>query len=367
MKLTKVGVVGCGNISGIYLSNLAKFTDTEILRLADLDVDRAQQVAEAQGVPRFGTVEELINDAEIDVVLNLTVPKAHAAVNQLALNAGKHVYAEKPFAVQREDARATLDLAQAKGLRTGAAPDTFLGAGIQTCRELIDDGAIGRPIGVQAFMLCRGHESWHPSPEFYYETGGGPMLDMGPYYVTALVNLLGPIKRVTGSAQISFTERTITSEPKAGKVVTVETPTHLSAVLDFESGAVGAITTSFDVAAHTYPNITVFGSEGSIMVPDPNTFGGPVMMRRGNDSDWSEVPIKRPFSANMRGLGLLDMITGIRLNRPTRASGELAFHVLDIMLAIEESSRAGQHIMLESGVPRPAIMPKDSDDNHLSE
>lgn len=367
MKLTKVGIVGCGNISGIYLSNLAKFDATEIHRLADLDLDRARHVADQHGVPFSGSVEDLLNDADVDVVLNLTVPKAHANVNQAALNAGKHVYVEKPFAVTREDALATLELARSKNLRTGAAPDTFLGAGIQTCRALIDDGAIGRPIGAQAFMLCRGHETWHPSPEFYYETGGGPMLDMGPYYLTALVNLLGPVKRVCGSAQISFAERTITSQPKAGKVVRVETPTHLSGVLDFESGAVGAITTSFDVTAHTYPNITVFGSEGSIMVPDPNGFGGPVQIRCGGDPEWRTVEIQRPFAENSRGLGLLDMVMAIRNNRPTRASGELAAHVLDIMLSIEDSSREGRYCELTSGVPRPTIMPADSDEDNLAE
>ena len=227
------------------------------------------------------TVEQLLADPEIEIVVNLTIPKAHASVCLQALEAGKHVYVEKPFAVTREEGKQVLELAAAERPARRERAGTFLGGGIQTCRKLIDDGAIGTPVSATAFMICGGHESWHPDPEFYYEVGGGPMFDMGPYYLTAFVTLLGPISRVTGSARISYPERTITSEKKRGKKIAVETPTHITGVLDFESGSIGTLITSFDAAAGTaLPNIEVHGSDGTLLVPDPNGFGGVVKLRR---------------------------------------------------------------------------------------
>lgn len=359
MESTKIGVVGCGNISGIYFQNLCKYRATEVLACADLDLSKAKASASKYGIPRACTVEQLLAMDEVEIVLDLTVPKAHAQVGQAALAAGKHVYSEKPLAVVREDARKTLDLATEKGLRVGCAPDTFLGAGIQTCRGLIDAGVIGEPVAAQAFMLCPGHESWHPAPEFYYETGGGPMLDMGPYYLTALINLLGPVRRVTGSTRASFATRTITSEPKKGKVVQVETPTHISGTLDFESGAIGTITTSFDVHGYPLPSIIVFGAEGTLEVPDPNTFGGKVKLRKKTGQVFDEVPLTHRYEENSRGLGVMDMGYAIKNGRPHRASGALAYHVLDAMLAFIDASESGRHVELTSGVERPAPMPKN--------
>ncbi|MCX7801137.1 MAG: Gfo/Idh/MocA family oxidoreductase, partial [Fimbriimonadales bacterium] len=267
MEPLRIGVVGCGNISGIYLHNLTSYEQTRVVACADLDLDRAREASERFGVPKACTTAELLEDPEVELVLNLTVPKAHFEVAEAALQAGKHVYNEKPLTVERTHAARLLRLARERGLLVGCAPDTFLGAGLQTCRKLIDDGAIGEPVGANAFMMCHGHESWHPSPEFYYEVGGGPMLDMGPYYLTALTALLGPIRRVAGSARKTFPSRTITSEPKRGKVVPVETPTHLVGVLDFACGAIGQITTSFDVWSHHMPLLEVYGSEGSLSVP----------------------------------------------------------------------------------------------------
>jgi len=351
-----VGIVGCGNISGNYLGWQEKFPEMNVVACADLVFERAQAKAEGFGIARACSVDELLADAEVDLILNLTIPRAHALVNLAALEAGKHAYTEKPFAVTREDGQKVLAAAAERGLRTGGAPDTFLGGGAQTCRKLIDDGAIGEPVAAVAFMACRGHESWHPDPEFYYDLGGGPMFDMGPYYVTALVNLLGPVRRVCGSARISFPERVITSEPKNGTIIKVATPTHIAGTLDFASGAVGTVVMSFDVAAHHLPIIEVYGSEGTLVVPDPNAFGGPVRLRRMGDEEFAEVPLTHSEDVG-RSVGVADMIRGIALGRDHRASGTLCYHVLDVMHAFEQSSTEGRHVEIESRCERPAPLP----------
>ncbi len=351
----KVGIVGCGNISGIYFTNGSKLPMVDIVACADLITEKAKARAAEFNVPLVCSTEELLANPEIEIVLNLTVPKQHFAVNRAALLAGKHVYCEKPLALNRQDGEATLALATEKGLRVGCAPDTFLGAGIQTCRKLIDDGWIGRPIGANAFMTCHGHESWHPDPEFYYEQGGGPMFDMGPYYLTALVNLMGPVAKVAGANRMSFPTRTITSAGKYGKVVDVDVPTHVNGLLEFENGAVGTITTSFDVWAANLPWIEIYGTEGTISVPDPNGFGGePKLFRPG--SGWQVIPYSHIYSDNWRMLGVADMSAGIQLERPHRASGALALHVLDIMQSIHEASDQGKSIAITNTVKQPDPM-----------
>jgi predicted dehydrogenase len=353
MQPLRIGIVGCGNISGIYFRNLGQYVETEIVAVADLDADRAKAVAEKNSIPLALTPDALIAHPDVDLVLNLTIPNAHATIAQQAVDAGKHVYNEKPLAILREDAQRFLATAQEKGVRVGCAPDTFLGSGIQTCRKLIDEGAIGDPVGGSAFMLCRGHESWHPSPEFYYEAGGGPMLDMGPYYVTALVNLLGPIRRVGGSTRITFPTRTITSQPKAGKVIEVETPTHLVGTIDFASGAIVQIATSFDVYGSTEPTIAIYGSEGTLLCPDPNGFAGTVKLKRAG-GQFEEIPLAFGTDDNARGIGVRDIALAIAENRPHRASGALAYHVLDVMKSFQDSSESNHHIVISSGVDRPA-------------
>ncbi|MBM4142226.1 MAG: Gfo/Idh/MocA family oxidoreductase [Lentisphaerae bacterium] len=355
----KVGIVGCGNISGIYFRMMREVYGhiLDLAACADLDPQRARaKAAENPGVKAM-TVGKLLKDPGIRIVVNLTIPKAHYAVAMKALKAGKHVYGEKPLTVTRAQGRRLLALAKEKNLLVGNAPDTFMGGGIQTCRKLIDDGLIGDPVGATAFMMCHGHESWHPDPEFYYEKGGGPMFDMGPYYLTALVNLLGPVRRVTGSARISFPTRTITSAKKHGKVVPVEVPTHVAAVMDFANGAIGTLVTSFDVWAHDLPCIQVYGSKGSLQVPDPNGFGGPVKMRLQGEREWKEVALTHVADIN-RGTGVADMACALlRPGRPHRASGALAFHVLDIMHAVHEASLKGRHVMLGSSCARPPALP----------
>lgn len=357
MSPTKIGIIGCGTISKVYLEVSKALDAIDVAACADLLPERAKARAEEFNIPRACGVRELLSDPEIRIVLNLTIPKAHAEVGLAALEAGKSVYNEKPLAVSREDGRRLLETASSRGLRVGAAPDTFLGGGLQTCRKLIDDGWIGDPVAATAFMTCHGHEGWHPDPDFYYQPGGGPMFDMGPYYLTALVALLGPIRRVTGAARVTFPERTITSQPRYGAKIRVNTPTHVAGVMDFAGGAVGTILTSFDVWAAQLPRIEIYGSEGSLSVPDPNGFGGPVRIRRAGAADWSEVPLTHGYARQSRGLGVADMACALRSNRPHRANGELAYHVLDAMHAFHDASREGRHVVLSSACGRPAPLP----------
>lgn len=357
IKPVAVGVIGCGNISGAYMRMLKTLPVVQVAACADLRPEAAQALAEAYGVPRVLTVAELLAAPDIEIVLNLTTPQGHGEVALAALAAGKSVYNEKPLALTRAEGQQMLALAAKKGLRIGGAPDTFLGGGLQTCRELIDAGAIGTPVAATAFMMSRGHEHWHPNPSFYYQQGGGPMFDMGPYYLTALVSLLGPVQRVTGATRITRTERTITSQPRYGEVMHVEVPTHVTGLLDFAAGPIGTIITTFDVQASVLPWLEIYGTTGTLAAPDPNTFGGPVRLRLTGESEWTEIPVTRPYTENSRGLGLADMAEGIRTGRDHRANGDLAYHVLDIMHAIHDASTAGQHVRLESTCVRPNAMP----------
>ena len=355
----QLGVIGCGNISGTYLKNLSTFPILRVLACADLDPARARSRAAEFGVPRACGVSELLANPDIDLVVNLTIPGSHATVGEEVLAAGKSVYSEKPLALDRTEGRSLLAHALDRGLRVGCAPDTFLGAGLQTCRELIDVGAIGRPIGAAAFMTNHGHEGWHPDPAFYYQPGGGPLFDMGPYYLTALVALLGPVRRVSGSTARGFEQRIVGSEPKRGQAIAVEVPTHVTGSLDFASGALGTITTSFDVWAAELPRIEIYGTDGSLSLPDPNGFGGPVRLWQQDTRAWREVPLVRPYFENSRGLGVADLAHALRSGRPHRASGALALHVLEIMEAIHRSSDTGRHLAIESNCERPAPLPPD--------
>jgi predicted dehydrogenase len=357
MAAVKVGVIGCGKISGIYLENGAIFDDIEIVACSDLVLERAEAQAKAYGVPKACSPEELLADEEVEIVLNLTVPVVHAEVSMRALEAGKHVYTEKPLAVSLEDGRRMLEAAAERDLRIGCAPDTFLGGGLQTCRKLMDDGIIGDPVAVSAFMLSHGPEDWHPNPDFYYQPGAGPMFDMGPYYLTALATLMGPVRRVAGSARVTFPERMITSEPLAGTTITVNTPTHVAGVMDFESGAVGTLVTTFDVWSESQSRIDLYGTEGTLSLPDPNFADGPVRLWRSEEDAWTEVPLTYPYTGNSRGIGLADMAQALRTGRQPRASGELGMHVLDVIHAFLDSSERGEHVVVGSTFERPEPLP----------
>ncbi len=354
--MTAIGIIGCGNISDIYFQSREKFAILDIVACGDLDMERAKAKAQQYGLAAL-TVDELLADPSVEIVVNLTIPAAHAEVDLAAVAAGKSVYAEKPFALTRQDGIRIMDAADAAGVRVGSAPDTFLGAGLQTCRKLVDDGWIGSPIAATAFMTNHGHEHWHPNPEFYYKAGGGPMFDMGPYYLTALVSLLGPVRRVTGTTRRTFAQRTVTSDPMRGQIIDVEVPTHVTGLLDFSSGAVGTIITSFDVWSSTLPLLEIYGTEGTLRLPDPNTFGGPVLVKRGRENQWSETPLLFPYAENSRGLGVADLAHALESGRPHRAAGTLANHVLDIMCAIHDSSNDGHHVDLTTSCQRPEAFP----------
>jgi predicted dehydrogenase len=359
IRRIKVGVVGCGNISNAYFHGLGQFPNLlEVVACADLDPVRAKAKALEKHLPHAGTVDELLGDPDIDLIVNLTVPKAHAEVNLAALRQGKHVYCEKPFSLSRREGAEVLDFARGKNLLVGTAPDTFLGAGLQTCRKLMDDGAIGEPVAATAFMVCRGHEGWHPSPEFYYEKGGGPLFDMGPYYLTALVSLLGPVRRVTASARATFSTRTVTSDPKNVRVIPVETPTHYSGTLDFTSGAVATMVMSFDIWGGKLPCLEIYGTEGTLGCPDPNQFheAKDVYLMRGGSRTWEEVPLAHTHRVG-RGMGVADMAKAIVAKRDHRCAGELGCHVVEVMEAFEESSRTGRHIEIKSTCRKPDALP----------
>ena len=355
MKKTRIGFVGCGDISGIYLTNLTgMFADTlEIAGVCDLIDAKATKKAEEFNLRKYKDMHELFADPTVDIVLNLTRPYEHYDVTIAAIEAGKHVYSEKPLGATLEEGRKLRDAAKAKGVQIGGATDTFLGAGIQTCRKLIDDGYIGRPVAATAFMACPGHESWHPDPAFYYQFGGGPMLDMGPYYVTALVNLLGAVKSVSGMTQIARETRLITSQPQNGTVVKVETPTHIAGQMAFTQGAIASIVTSFDVFAHNLPIIEVYGTAGTLSVPDPNTFGGPIRLYRPEQGAFLEFPLTCQYPDNSRGLGVADMAAALRENRPPRAGVDLTYHVLEVMTGFYRSAETKTQIEIETAPARP--------------
>ena len=351
----KLGIVGCGNISDIYLKNLtAVFENTTVCAVCDLDDAKATAQAQKYHIEKVLTLDEMLADPEIDIVLNITTPKTHYDICKKVLLAGKHVYVEKPLSVSYSEGKELLSIAKERSLYIGGAPDTFLGAGLQTAINLINSGVIGKPIGGAAYMMCSGHESWHPSPEFYYDIGGGPLFDMGPYYITALVRLLGPVKSVYAVGTRAFAERTVTSKPKSGNKIPVKVDTHNVGILSFENGAVVTLVTSFDVVAHTMPNIEIYGTEGSIKVPDPNTFGGSVLLATREKQQFTDVPLISKYSENSRGIGIAEMVLAISESRTNNASGELALHVLEIMEAFVKSSESRTPVFIES-LPSPEI------------
>lgn len=358
--MIKIGMVGVGDISGIYLQNITgTFKNIELVAVCDLVREKAERAQAKYNVPKlYDTMYELFADPEIDVVLNLTRPYEHFEVSKQALLAGKHVYSEKPLGADLEEGKELVKLAQEKGLFLGGAPDTFLGGGIQQCRHLIDTGVIGEVVGASAQMICRGHETWHPDPEFYYKRGGGPMLDMGPYYVTALINLLGGVKSVMGVTKISYPERLITSQPLNGTVIHVDVPTYITGILNFDNGATGTLFTTFDAHHYGQSGFEVYGSDGTIYVPDPNTFGGPIKLFKG----WGEpeeIPIEYNYTENSRALGLADMAHAIETGERCRTTYKQTLHVLEIMTAFQRSSEAGKVVEIETKFEREAPLAPD--------
>jgi predicted dehydrogenase len=349
----KVGIIGCGAISGAYLKNSKLFDAFDVVAVADTRPEAAKSRAEEYEVPKACSVEELLADPEVEIVINLTPHSAHGEVGIATLEAGKSTYNEKPLAVYREDGQRMLALAREKGLRVGGAPDTFFGGAWQTARKLIDEGMIGEPVGAFACLMAPNRP--RPRPEakpgeyvsFYrtsfFEFGVTWSFDRGPYYLHALINLLGPVRRVTGSAKKTWDE--------------VDTPTHFAGVMDFANGAVGTLIITSDVHGTGLPHIEIYGKEGSLRCIDPNNFGGPIFLRKADSRELVEVECKHGYNGNSRGVGVADMAVAIRNGRPHRASGEMAYHVIDIVHALHDASNENRHIELESTCAQPAALP----------
>jgi predicted dehydrogenase len=357
----KIGIIGTGMISNTYIPNLQKtFRHLDLVAVADLDVVRAQKMAEEKGIPRAMTTDELLADPEIEGVLNLTPPAAHYPITKAALEAGKHVWVEKPLSPTFVQGQELVNIAKQKGLRLGCAPDTILGSGMQTLRRIIDEGWIGTPVGALGHVMLPGPESGHPNPDFFYQPGGGPMFDLGPYWITALVNLFGAVTEVNATTHAHFAERTITAEgPRFGQKIPVNVPTWVSGNFTFTNGAIGQVTASFETyPVGYYASLHIYGTEGSIIAPDPNKFEGPLLLKRGwNDA--KEIPLLFPYSAEGRGIGMADIEASVRENRPNRASGELALHVLEAMQATHDSGEQKRSIQLNTKVERPLPMPQN--------
>ncbi len=368
--MTNIGIIGCGNISNAYLKGAARSDLISVKSVADINVEAAAARAATYAV-QAASVDDLLADDDIEIVINLTVPLVHAEVSKSIIAAGKHVYSEKPLAATLQDGRAVIAAADAAGVRVGCAPDTFLGAGHQACRQAIDEGRIGKVVGAAATFLSHGMEHWHPNPTFFFKPGGGPVLDMAPYYLTALINMIGPVTSVTSITSRGSETRTVSSEgPMTGKSIDVEVPTMVNAVLRFESGANVSLTTSWDVWQSERLPFEIYGSDGTMLVPDPNFFGGAPKVSDGK-GDWQSLGIdgfaygtanskdgKGNDVADHRIIGLLDMAAAIRSDRPHRASGAMALHALEVMEAMTRASEEGRHIAIESRPERPAALPE---------
>ncbi|SEE88930.1 Gfo/Idh/MocA family protein [Ruania alba] len=353
-----VGIIGAGVISTQYLKNLTSFSDLEILFIADLDVERARAQAEEFGVPGHGTVADLLAVDQVEIVVNLTIPAVHAEVGQQIVAAGKHQWSEKPLALDRASARALLDSAAAAGLRVACAPDTVLGAGLQTTFREIRSGRIGTPLNALVLLQNPGPESWHPSPEFLFDVGAGPLFDIGPYHLTALVHMLGPVTRVSATHSTARTTRVIGSGPKAGTEFPVNVPTHHSALIEFASGASAQAVFSFESTINR-AKLEVTGTDGAFEVPDPNKFDGPTVYWAPGTKEASDI--EAVGATSTRGTGVLELARAIRAGEPERASGEIAFHVLDVMIAISEAAASGTAVEVTSTVTVPDSLAEDWD------
>lgn len=353
-----VGVVGCGAILGQYLRTIDRLPELRLVAAADLDPGRAREAVRDRPEAEALDVADLLADPRVDVVLNLTVPAAHADIALRAIAAGKHVYGEKPLAATTAEAERVLAAAAVAGVRIGCAPDTVLGTGTQTARKAIDDGLIGTPVAASATMVVPGHERWHPDPDFYYRPGGGPLFDMGPYHITCLVTLLGPVASVVGAASRGRPRRTIAAGPRRGEEIPVLVDTHVTGVLVHASGALSTLVMSFEGAGTLAPSVEVHGDEGSLAVPDPNRFDGVVRMTTGERGDrgWRELPATAGYADAGRGVGLADMAATPAGEEP-RAGGALAFHVLDVMESLLASARAGKAIAVGGACERPRPVP----------
>jgi predicted dehydrogenase len=371
MTTMGIGIIGCGNISTTYLSLAPLFRGLEVRAVADMNMDVARGRAAEYGV-QAQTVDDLLANPDVGLIINLTIPEAHYAISRRAVEAGKHVYSEKPVVLSLADGVALRDLAKAKDVLVGSAPDTFLGGAHQQVRQMIDDGVIGRVTAGDCAFMGPGMEAWHPSPHFFFQPGGGPMLDMGPYYIGNLINFLGPVRRVAALASSAHTTRTVTSQPNAGQVIPVNTPTNIHALLEFHNGATINLSVSWDVQAHKRVNMELYGTMGSLFVPDPNFFGGQIELA-GKDGKVEAVSAwDHPFGranqdnphhgplANYRCAGVADMVDAIRTGRDARCALDRSLHAVEVMLAALKSGETGQFVTLTTTCTRPAALGPDA-------
>ncbi|WP_067477729.1 Gfo/Idh/MocA family protein [Nocardia amamiensis] len=369
MEPIRVGIIGVGNVLNQYLDKIGVHPEVDVVALADVDEDAVRARADEYSVPKAFSPKELLVNDDVELVLNLTPPALHAPVTLEAIAAGKHVLSEKPFATSLDDAKRILDAAREADVKVGSAPTTFLGSGMQTTRKLIDDGWIGRPVAAFGSFACRGYEYWHPNVDPFYSPGAGPMLDIGPYLVTNLVNFFGPARRVTGSAtRSSETRPRPTPDGGVEGVIDIRTPTHVTGTIHFESGAVATLVVSWDVWNHNLPHLEIYGAGGSIAAPNPDHFSGAPVLRRGEPrdlaldmtppggGDWRETPITHRDDS-YRGIALAEFGHAISTGTEPRTGGDFAYHVLEILLAFEASSELGRHINIESTCERPRPLP----------
>ncbi|MFE5123886.1 Gfo/Idh/MocA family protein [Streptomyces sp. NPDC056669] len=355
----RIGILGAGNIFGRYVEGLRTFPELDVIRVADVDAARAERAAAEYAIPAWGGPDELLVDDAVEIVINITPSAFHAKTVIAALEAGKHVYVEKPLAATVEEAREVLDAAERSGKLLGSAPDTFLGSAVQTARHAIDTGLIGEPVGATAFVRSSRSETWHPDPRAFYGPGGGPVLDMGPYYLAALVNCLGPVRQVSAATRVGAKTRKVTSPERVVDEITVEVPTHASAVLTFASGAIGTTLMSFDVWDTELPRMEIYGTEGTLSLPNPNGFDGDVRVKRHHDDEWGVLtPVTALFGAvntpeqHRRGLGVHDL-AGALHGGPHRADARFAFHTLEVLTAFETAQRENRVVAIESSCERP--------------
>ena len=346
-----IAVIGCGNISNQYLKNLTRFPDVKVLFCADIDIERAKSQASAYDVPESGGVQQALDHPGVELAVNLTIPVAHAEVATAAIDAGKHVWYEKPLALDMDAARALLIAAKEKGVRVGCAPDTVLGAGLQSARRLIASGTIGTPLTALTLLQGPGPQAWHPDPEFLFAVGAGPLFDLGPYYLSTLATLFGPANRVAAVGRKPSATRVIVAGPRAGTEFAVDVPTYVSVLAEYASGQAASLLFSWDSPLSRYGFVEITGSEATLAVPDPNGFGGDLRLRRVGDQDWTVVPSRGATAG--RGMGVLDMVRGIRRGEPHRASAEIALHVLEMMVAIERSATAASFEPVASSFDAP--------------
>lgn len=369
MEPIRIGIIGAGNVLNQYLDKIGLHPDVDVVALGDVNLEAAGKRAAEYAIPKAVTPDELLADPEVELVLNLTPPKLHAPVSLQAIAAGKHVLSEKPFATSLKEARQILHAAEAAGVKVGSAPTTFMGSGMQTSRKLIDDGWIGRPVAAFASFACRGYEHWHPNVDPFYSSGAGPMLDIGPYLITNLVNLFGPVASVAGSAMRSAETRP-RPNGKGGYegVIEIDTPTTVTGTLTFESGAIATVILSWDIWNHNLPHFEIYGTSGSIAAPNPDHFSGAPILRRGEPRDleldmtppgggeWRETPLTHRDDA-YRGIGLAEFGHAIRNGLEPRTGAQFSYHVLEVLLAFEASAAAGTHITIESTCERPRALP----------